>query len=164
MIGKRPIFGHQENSPVDKGNQLLSTMGGEQIRSQQKSLNQWPHPGGRASDTLQLITTKLELWSSNKIIVWLGVTTTWGTSLKCCSIRKAENHWFRLRLTISEVYKTLGFSSGRDRVFRLVGIKEESPHLKTQAHPKISQQAPLCQQSKHLSILCAAEDLNQDMF
>ena len=27
-------------------------------------------------------------------IIW-GVTTTWGTVLKGCSIRKAENHWVR---------------------------------------------------------------------
>jgi hypothetical protein len=30
-----------------------------------------------------------------KIIVWLGVTTAWGTALKGCSIRKVENHCHR---------------------------------------------------------------------
>jgi hypothetical protein len=30
-----------------------------------------------------------------KIILWLGVTTTQGTILKGCSIRKIETHSFR---------------------------------------------------------------------
>lgn len=35
---------------------------------------------------------KLQLWGSNKIILWSGVTTTWRTALKGHSIRKVENH------------------------------------------------------------------------
>ena len=46
--------------------------------------------------TLQLITVaKLQLWRGNETILWLRVTTTWGTVLKSCSNRKVENHWFR---------------------------------------------------------------------
>lgn len=26
----------------------------------------------------------------------VGVTTTGGAELKCCSVRKAENHWVRI--------------------------------------------------------------------
>lgn len=36
---------------------------------------------------------KLQLWSSNKIILWLGVSTTCQTVLKYHSIMKAEKHW-----------------------------------------------------------------------
>jgi hypothetical protein len=36
---------------------------------------------------------KLQLWSSSEIILWLGVTTTWGTLLKGCSVRKVESHY-----------------------------------------------------------------------
>lgn len=44
--------------------------------------------------TLQFIpVAKLQLWSSNKIILWLGVTTTCGTVLKGCSTRKVESHY-----------------------------------------------------------------------
>ena len=54
------------------------------------------------TDTLWFImVTKLQLWSSNKnLILWLGVSTTWGTVLEGCSIRKVENYW-------STVYETL---------------------------------------------------------
>ena len=39
--------------------------------------------------TLKFITvTKLQLWSSSEIILWLWVSTTWGTALKCRSRRK----------------------------------------------------------------------------
>jgi hypothetical protein len=31
---------------------------------------------------------------ARKIILWLGVTVTWGTALKSLSIRKVENHCF----------------------------------------------------------------------
>lgn len=52
--------------------------------------------------TLLFVTiTKLQLWNTNKIL-WLGVTTTWGTVLKGCSIRKVENRWFR-RKTITVI-------------------------------------------------------------
>lgn len=34
---------------------------------------------------------KLQLWSSNENL-WLGATTTWGTILQHCIIRKVENH------------------------------------------------------------------------
>jgi hypothetical protein len=43
--------------------------------------------------TLWFVTeAKLQLWSSNGIIVWLGVTTTWGTVLKDFSIKKVASH------------------------------------------------------------------------
>lgn len=35
---------------------------------------------------------KLELCISNEIILWLVVTTTWGTIFQHCIIRKVENH------------------------------------------------------------------------
>ena len=38
---------------------------------------------------------KSQLWSSNEISLWLGVTTTWGTALEGCSIWKVENHCAR---------------------------------------------------------------------
>jgi hypothetical protein len=49
------------------------------------------------SYTYMIIKTvaKLQLWSSNKIILWLGVTTTRRTVLKGHSIRKVENHCYR---------------------------------------------------------------------
>ena len=64
----------------------------------------WTLTRGHISDnpacqifTLWFITlAKLQLWSSNKIILWLGVTTLWGTVLKGCSNRKVENHCSRL--------------------------------------------------------------------
>lgn len=54
-----------------------------------------PHPPGVTYQIfiLRFIrVVKLQLWSSNEIISWLGVTTTWGTVLKRCGIRKVENH------------------------------------------------------------------------
>ena len=46
--------------------------------------------------TLWFITVaKLQLWSSNEIIIWWGVTIAWGTGLKCHSIRKIESYWSR---------------------------------------------------------------------
>lgn len=39
-----------------------------------------------------LIVAKLQLWSSNNIILWLGVTTMWGTVLIGPSIRVTEKH------------------------------------------------------------------------
>ena len=38
-------------------------------------------------------STKIQLRSRNKIILKLGLLTTWRTILKGCSIRKVENHW-----------------------------------------------------------------------
>jgi hypothetical protein len=35
--------------------------------------------------------------SSNQFILWLEVTTTQGTVLKVCSVRKVENHWLRAK-------------------------------------------------------------------
>ena len=44
--------------------------------------------------TWRFITVaQLQLWSSCKIILGLGVTMLWGTVLKGCSIRKFVNHW-----------------------------------------------------------------------
>ena len=42
-----------------------------------------------------IIVAKLELWSSNEMILWLGVSTTWGTELKGCNIGKGGNCWLR---------------------------------------------------------------------
>lgn len=41
-----------------------------------------------------IIMAKLQLWSSNEIILWLGVNITRGTLLKGSRIRKVENHCF----------------------------------------------------------------------
>ena len=38
---------------------------------------------------------KLQLWVISEILLWLGVTTTWGTVLKGHSIRKVEKHCSR---------------------------------------------------------------------
>ena len=47
---------------------------------------------------LQFITVaKLQLWNSKEIILWLGVTTTWGTILKGRSTRKVKNHCLKRR-------------------------------------------------------------------
>lgn len=47
--------------------------------------------------TLQFMTiAKLQWWSSNKIMLCLGVSTPWETVLKGGSLRKAENHSLRL--------------------------------------------------------------------
>ena len=40
-----------------------------------------------------IAAVKLQLWSSKKIIVWLGVTRMWGTVLNGHNIRKVENHF-----------------------------------------------------------------------
>ena len=46
--------------------------------------------------TLRFVTVaKLQVWNSNEIILWLKVTTTWGTLLKGCSVRKVESHCLR---------------------------------------------------------------------
>jgi hypothetical protein len=47
--------------------------------------------------TLLFITVaKLQLWSNNKIILWLGLTTTWETNyLKGRSIIEVENCWLK---------------------------------------------------------------------
>lgn len=58
---------------------------------------QWLFPRGhhpRKVIFLQFIpVAKLQIWNSNKIILWLEVTKTWGTVLKSYSIRKVEHHW-----------------------------------------------------------------------
>lgn len=41
-----------------------------------------------------IIVAKLQLWSRNEIILWLGVNTTRRTLLKGSSVRKVENHCF----------------------------------------------------------------------
>lgn len=40
--------------------------------------------------------TILKFWSSNKMISWLGVTTTWVKVWKDHSIRKVKSHWPKL--------------------------------------------------------------------
>lgn len=37
---------------------------------------------------------KIMLWNE-KIILWLRITTAWGTILMCCIIKKADNHGTR---------------------------------------------------------------------
>ena len=44
-----------------------------------------------------ITVSKLQLWRSNEIMLWLGVSITRGTVLKGHSIRKVENHWSRMR-------------------------------------------------------------------
>ena len=46
----------------------------------------------RKHQYVQVIVAKLQLWNISKIMWWLGVTTTWGTVLKGCSVRKVEKH------------------------------------------------------------------------
>lgn len=42
---------------------------------------------------LQFLTVaKSQAWSTNKVILWLGLPTTWGTVFKGGNIRKTENH------------------------------------------------------------------------
>lgn len=45
------------------------------------------------------ITVMLQLYRSNKIILWL-VTTTWGTVLKDHSIREVEKHWSYIQILL----------------------------------------------------------------
>ena len=39
---------------------------------------------------------KLQWWSNSENNFMIGVTTTWGTVLKSCSVREVENHWVRI--------------------------------------------------------------------
>jgi hypothetical protein len=60
-------------------------------------------PGAQISDILHITclhlwaitVAKLQLWGSNEITLWLGVSTTRGTVLKGHCIRKAEKHRHR---------------------------------------------------------------------
>lgn len=46
--------------------------------------------------TIRFITVaRLQLRSSTKIILWLGVTTAWGPAIMCHSVRKVEHHCSR---------------------------------------------------------------------
>ena len=51
------------------------------------------------SDIYIMLHNSSKLWSwsevATKIILWLGIIKNWGTVLKGCSIRKAENHGSR---------------------------------------------------------------------
>ena len=52
--------------------------------------------------TLRFVTVQNYSYEvATKIILWLGVTTTWGTVLKGCSIRKVESHWYTPFQTLS---------------------------------------------------------------
>jgi hypothetical protein len=47
--------------------------------------------------SLFITGAKVYLWSSNKIILQMEVTITWGTILEGHSIKNIEKHWSRLR-------------------------------------------------------------------
>lgn len=55
---------------------------------------------------------KLQIWSGNKSILWLEVTTVWGAILKGWSFRKVENHWFKPSSSWTSVYTLLLFLIG----------------------------------------------------
>lgn len=38
-------------------------------------------------------SSKVTVWSSNELVLWLGVITTWRTVLKSHGLREVENHW-----------------------------------------------------------------------
>ena len=51
------------------------------------------HPAYQIFTLWFISVAKLQLWSSNEVILWLGVTTAWGTVLNGWNIGKAENQW-----------------------------------------------------------------------
>lgn len=53
------------------------------------------YPAKQRHTLLLLTVAELQLWSGNKIILWLGITATWGIILKGHGLRKVENHWSR---------------------------------------------------------------------
>ena len=40
-----------------------------------------------------MTVARLQLWSSSRVILRFGVTTTWGTVFKGHSVTTVENHW-----------------------------------------------------------------------
>lgn len=116
LIGKwgEEIEGRETREGLGLGLKIVST---KLWNGSSQPVGWDPHPPGVTYQifTLRFIgVAKLQLWSSNEIISWLGVTTTWGTVLKRCGIRKVENHCLGDKeelFTLTFKVLTFGFSA-----------------------------------------------------
>lgn len=71
--------------------------------------------------TLWFITlTKLQLWTSRKNNLVLGVTTTWRILLKDHNIRKVENHRYKLSKSVQSGILPLSATSSECALWRYV--------------------------------------------
>lgn len=82
---------------------------------------------------------ELQLQSSGKLILWLQVTTTWGTELQGRSMTKAENHCSGLMDTLQQCLPQVGLACVNLRVssrFKLTSLF--CPHWFQHCQPGLS--------------------------